>query len=213
MTPVARRGMMLVIASPSGAGKSSISRAVMATDENIRLSVSVTTRAKRPSEVDHVHYHFIDRHEFERMRAEGELLEWAEVHGILYATPRAHVEEQLAAGKDILFDIDYQGTQQLYRASRADMVTVFILPPSIRELRHRLERRAEDGTDVIMRRLRNARVEMDHWSEYDYVLINDDLNRSVDAVRAILAAGRTAGSRLTQMASFVKDLQNQIDSL
>ena len=166
-----RRGLMFVLSSPSGAGKTTLSRSLLAREQNrpealdappIVMSISVTTRAKRPSEVDHVHYHFIDRHEFERMRAEGELLEWAEVHGNLYATPRAHVEEQLAAGKDILFDIDYQGTQQLYRASRADMVTVFILPPSIRELRHRLERRAEDGSDVIMRRLRNARVEMDH---------------------------------------------------
>jgi guanylate kinase len=213
MAPIARRGIMLVIASPSGAGKSSISRAVMATDENIQLSVSVTTRAKRPSEVDHVHYHFIAPREFERMRADGELLEWAEVHGNLYATPRAHVEEQLSAGKDILFDIDYQGTLQLYKACRDDMITVFILPPSIRELRQRLERRAEDKTDTIMRRLKNARVEMDHWSEYDHVIINEDLDRSVEMVRAILAAGRNEGRRFTQMGAFVKDLQSQIDSL
>jgi guanylate kinase len=213
MAIVARRGIMLVIASPSGAGKSSISRAVMATDSNIQLSVSITTRAKRPSEVDHVHYHFISKREFERMRADGELLEWAEVHGNLYATPRAHVEEQLAAGKDILFDIDYQGTLQLYKSSRADMVTVFILPPSIKELRQRLERRAEDGSDTIMRRLKNARIEMEHWSEYDHVIINEDLDRSVEAVRAILAAGRSEGKRLIQMGSFVRDLQNQIDSL
>jgi guanylate kinase len=213
MATVARRGIMLVIASPSGAGKSSISRAVMATDPDIQLSVSVTTRKKRPSEVDHVHYHFIQKREFERMRADGELLEWAEVHGNLYATPRAHVEERLSAGKDILFDIDYQGTLQLYKSSRADMVTVFILPPSIKELRQRLERRAEDGADTINKRLKNARVEMEHWAEYDHVLINDDLDRSVEAVRAILAAGRSAGRRLTQMGSFVRDLQNQIDSL
>lgn len=213
MAPIARRGIMLVIASPSGAGKSSISRAVMATDDNIQLSVSVTTRAKRPSEVDHVHYHFITPREFERMRTDGELLEWAEVHGNLYATPRAHVEEQLSAGRDILFDIDYQGTLQLYKGCRDDMITVFILPPSIRELRQRLERRAEDGTDTIMRRLKNARVEMDHWSEYDHVIINEDLDRSVEMVRAILAAGRNEGRRFTQMGAFVKDLQSQIDSL
>ncbi|MEQ1900284.1 MAG: guanylate kinase [Devosia sp.] len=210
---IARRGIMLVIASPSGAGKTSISRAVMATDPNIQLSVSVTTRPKRPSEVDHVHYHFIGKREFERMRADGELLEWAEVHGNLYATPRAHVEELLASGKDILFDIDYQGTLQLYRASRPDMVTVFILPPSIRELRQRLERRAEDGADTITKRLKNARIEMDHWAEYDHVIVNDDLDSSVETVRAILAAGRSAGRRLIQMQSFVRDLQNQIDSL
>jgi guanylate kinase len=213
MAPIARRGIMLVIASPSGAGKSSISRAVMAQDDNIQLSVSVTTRAKRKSEVDHVHYHFIGQREFERMRADGELLEWAEVHGNLYATPRAHVEERLSAGRDILFDIDYQGTLQLYKACRDDMVTVFILPPSIRELRQRLERRAEDGADTIMRRLKNARVEMEHWSEYDYVIINEDLDRSVEAVRGILAAGRSEGRRFTQMGAFVKDLQGQIDSL
>jgi len=210
---IARRGVMLVIASPSGAGKTSISRAVMATDPGIELSVSVTTRAKRHSEVEGVHYHFISIREFERMRADGELLESAEVHGNLYATPRARVEQTLAAGRDILFDIDYQGTLQLYEKCRADMVTVFILPPSIRELRARLERRAEDGQDVIMRRLKNARIEMEHWSDYDHVIVNEDLEQSVEKVRAILSAARSAGRRLTQMGSFVKDLQNQIDSL
>jgi len=204
---------MLVIASPSGAGKTSISRAVMSTDPGIELSVSVTTRARRPSEVDGVHYHFIPVEEFERMRADGELLESAEVHGNLYATPRARVEQTLASGRDILFDIDYQGTMQLYEKCRSDMVTVFILPPSIAELRARLERRAEDGPDAIRRRLKNARVEMEHWLEYDHVIINEDLEQSVDKVRAILSAARTTGHRLTQIGSFVKDLQNQIDSL
>lgn len=211
--PVARRGVMLVIASPSGAGKTSISRAMLASDPEIELSVSVTTRTKRLSEVDGVHYHFIPVAEFERLRAEGELLEWAEVHGNLYATPRANVEQRLAAGRDILFDIDWQGTLQLYKRCRSDMVTVFILPPSIRELRQRLERRAEDGPEVIKRRLANARLEMEHWSEYDHVIINEDLEHSVDQVRAVLLGARTSGRRLTQMASFVKDLQNQIDSL
>lgn len=210
---IARRGVMLVIASPSGAGKTSISRAVMATDPGIELSVSVTTRAKRHSEVEGVHYHFIPVKEFERMRAEGELLEWAKVHDNLYATPRARVEQTLASGRDILFDIDYQGTLQLYEKCRADMVTVFILPPSIKELRARLERRAEDGQDVIMRRLKNARIEMEHWSDYDHVIVNEDLEQSVEKVRSILSAARTSGRRLTQMGSFVRDLQNQIDSL
>lgn len=210
---VARRGIMLVIASPSGAGKSSISRAVMAADSNIELSVSVTTRQRRHSEADGVHYHFISVREFERMRADGELLEWAEVHGNLYATPRARVEQRLAAGGDILFDIDWQGTLQLYEQCRPDMVTVFILPPSIRELRARLERRAEDGPEVIRRRLKNARIEMEHWHEYDHVIINDDLGQSVETVQAILRGARVAGPRLTQMGSFVRDLQNQIDSL
>jgi guanylate kinase len=210
---IARRGVMLVIASPSGAGKSSISRAVIASDDNIQLSVSVTTRAKRPSEVEGVHYHFIPVKEFERMRADGELLEWAQVHDNLYATPRARVEQTLAAGRDILFDVDFQGTRQLYEKCRADMVTVFILPPSIKELRARLERRAEDGPDVIHRRLKNARIEMDHWSEYDHVIVNADLEESVANVRDILSGARTTGRRLTQMGSFVRDLQDQIDSL
>jgi guanylate kinase len=210
---VARRGVMLVVASPSGAGKTSISRAVLATDPNIELSVSVTTRAKRHSEVDGVHYHFISVKEFERMRAEGELLEWAEVHGNLYATPRAKVEQTLASGRDILFDIDWQGTLQLYEKARADMVTVFVLPPSIKELRVRLERRAEDGEDVIRRRLKNARIEMEHWREYDHIIVNSDLDESVETVRAILSGARTEAHRLTQMPSFVRDLQDQIDSL
>ena len=210
---IARRGVMLVIASPSGAGKTSISRAVMATDPGIELSVSVTTRGRRHSEMEGVHYHFVSVAEFERMRADGELLEWAKVHDNLYATPRARVEQTLSGGRDILFDIDYQGTLQLYEKCRADMVTVFILPPSIKELRARLERRAEDGQDVIMRRLKNARIEMEHWSDYDHVIINEDLEQSVEKVRSILSAARTAGRRLTQMGSFVRDLQNQIDSL
>jgi guanylate kinase len=209
----ARRGVMLVIASPSGAGKSSISRAVMSSDRNIELSVSVTTRAKRPSEAEGVHYHFISIQDFERMRADGELLEWAEVHGNLYGTPRARVEQRLASGGDILFDVDWQGTLQLYRSSRSDMVTVFILPPTIKELRARLERRAEDGTDVILRRLKNARLEMEHWNEYDHVIVNRDLEESVAEVRAILSAARSTGRRMTQIGSFVRDLQNQIDAL
>lgn len=209
----ARRGVMMVLASPSGAGKSSISRAIFAEDPNISLSVSVTTRARRPDEKDGVHYHFIDVPAFERMRAEGELLESAEVHGNFYGTPRAHVEEKLSAGRDILFDIDWQGTQQLLTKARADMVTIFILPPSIRELRKRLERRAQDSKETIETRLKNARAEMEHWSEYDYVLVNEDLDQSCARVRAILGAARQRRDRFTQLQSFVKDLQNQIDSL
>ena len=208
-----RRGVMLVIASPSGAGKSSISRALFGADPNIKLSVSVTTRARRTDEVDGKHYHFIDIPTFKQMQANGELLESAEVHGNFYGTPRARVEEQLAAGNDILFDIDYQGTLQLYRNSRKDMVTVFILPPTIRELRARLERRAQDSAGTIEKRLRNAKVEMQHYSEYDYIIINDDLEASTQKVRSILAAARLARPRLTQLDNFVKDLQNQIDSL
>lgn len=208
-----RRGVMLVIASPSGAGKSSISRSLFGQDPNIRLSVSVTTRARRTDEVEGTHYYFVDVPTFNRMKADGELLEWAQVHDNFYGTPRARVEEQLAAGNDILFDVDYQGTLQLYEKSRQDMVTVFILPPTIRELRARLERRAQDSVGTIEKRLRNAKIEMQHYSEYDYIIINDDLEASTQKVRSILAAARLARPRLIQLDSFVKDLQNQIDSL
>src|SRR3569623_763932 len=167
MAELARCGVMMVLASPSGAGKSSSSRAIFAQDPNISLSVSVTTRARRTDEIDGRDYHFIDVAEFQRMRANDELLESAEVHGNFYGTPRAHVEEKLAQGRDILFDIDYQGTLQLLERARPDMVTIFILPPSIRELRKRLERRAQDSKAVIDRRLRIARIEMNHYDEYD----------------------------------------------
>lgn len=208
-----RRGVMLVIASPSGAGKSSISRSLFQQDTNITLSVSVTTRARRSDEVDGTHYHFIDVPTFKRLRDEDGLLESAEVHGNFYGTPRAKVEEQLAAGKDMLFDVDYQGTLQLYEKCREDMVTVFILPPTISELRTRLERRAQDSVGTIEKRLRNARVELDHASEYDYVIINSDLGQSVQKVTSILAAARLRRERQTNLTSFVKDLQSQIDSL
>jgi guanylate kinase len=209
----ARRGVMLVLASPSGAGKSSITRTLFGEESQIRLSVSVTTRARRTDEVEGKHYFFIDIPKFEQMRDEGELLEWARVHDNFYGTPRAHVEEQLAAGNDILFDIDYQGTLQLYKKCRDDMVTVFILPPSIKELRSRLERRAQDSKEAIGRRLKNAKLEMAHYSEYDYVIVNEDLEDSTRRVRSILASARLARPRLTQLDNFVRDLQNQIDSL
>ncbi|RDE09863.1 guanylate kinase [Pelagibacterium lacus] len=208
-----RRGVMLVIASPSGAGKSSISRALFAQDPNIRLSVSVTTRARRTDEIDGTHYHFIDVPAFEKMREAGDLLEWAEVHGNYYGTPGSKVEERLSTGKDILFDIDYQGTLQLYENCREDMVTVFILPPSIAELRARLERRAQDSSGTIEKRLRNARKEMEHYSEYDYVLVNEDLEQSVQMVRSILAAARLQRGRQTRLDGFVEDLKVQIDAL
>lgn len=205
-----RRGVMLVLASPSGAGKSSISRALFGADPNIKLSVSVTTRARRTDEIDGKHYHFIDVPTFEQMRRDDGLLESAEVHGNFYGTPRARVEEQLSAGNDILFDIDYQGTLQLYEKCRADMVTVFILPPSIKELRARLERRAQDSVGTIEKRLKNARREMDHYNEYDYVLVNEDLELSVARVRAILASARLDRKRQSDLDTFVRELQNQI---
>jgi guanylate kinase len=202
-----RRGVLLVLSSPSGAGKSSITRALMQEEhERLFLSISVTTRAKRPSEVDAVHYHFIDPVRFASMRQGGELLEWAEVHGNLYATPRAPVEAALARGQDVLFDIDWQGTQQLDAALPEDVVTVFILPPTMRELQARLERRAEDNPKVIANRLANATSEIAHWTEYDYVVINDDLERAVSAVRCILAAERLKRARQTGMPAFVAGL-------
>jgi guanylate kinase len=210
---LARRGVMMVLASPSGAGKSSISRAIFEQDPNISLSVSVTTRARRTDEIDGKHYHFIDVAEFHRMRAAGELLESAEVHSNFYGTPRARVEEKLSQGRDILFDIDYQGTLQLLENARADMVTIFILPPSIKELRKRLERRAQDSKGTIEKRLKNARIEMDHFDEYDFVIVNRDLEESVQKVRTILAAARLERERYKGLTPFVRRLQKQIDSL
>jgi guanylate kinase len=173
----------------------------------------VTTRARRTDEIEGKHYHFIDIAEFHRMQAAGELLESAEVHGNFYGTPASRVEERLSQGRDILFDIDYQGTLQLYEKCRADMVTIFILPPSIKELRKRLERRAQDSADTIDKRLRNARIEMAHYREYDYVLVNEDLEDSTGRVRTILAAARLARSRFNQLDDFVRGLQEQIDAL
>jgi guanylate kinase len=210
---LARRGVMMVLASPSGAGKSSISRAIFEQDPNISLSVSVTTRARRTDEIDGKHYHFIDVAEFHRMRDAGELLESAEVHSNFYGTPRARVEEKLSQGRDILFDIDYQGTLQLLEKVRADMVTIFILPPSIKELRKRLERRAQDSKGTIEKRLKNARIEMDHFDEYDFVIVNRDLEESVQKVRTILAAARLERERYKGLSAFVRRLQKQIDGL
>jgi guanylate kinase len=213
MAELARRGAMMLLASPSGAGQSAISRAIFEQEPLISVSVSVTTRARRTDEIDGKHYHFIGIPTFERMRAGGELLESAEVHGNFYGTPRAHVEEKLAAGRDILLDIDYQGTLQLLDKVREDMVTVFILPPSIKELKARLERRAQDSKAVIQRRLKNARLEMEHFDEYDFVIVNRDLEESVQKVRTILAAARLERTRYRGLPGFVRRLQKQIDSL
>lgn len=208
-----RRGIMLVIASPSGAGKTSITRALMARNPDLALSVSVTTRQKRRDEVEGVHYYFISVPEFERRRAEGLLLESAKVHDNYYGTPKSEVEERIARGQDVLFDIDWQGTRQLYEKCRNDMVTVFILPPSIAELKARLERRAQDSAEVIARRLKNAREEMDHWAEYDHVIVNRDLEESVATVATILNSARTARPRQQDLGDFVRDLQRQIDAI
>ncbi|MCB1446048.1 MAG: guanylate kinase, partial [Rhizobiaceae bacterium] len=175
---IARRGLMLVISSPSGAGKSTIARNILEADRQMSLSVSVTTRARRPSEIEGVHYHFVSHKEFERLRSSDSLLESAEVHGNFYGTPREPVETAMSEGRDMLFDIDWQGAQQLQDKMPADVVSIFILPPTMEELQSRLNRRAEDSADVIAMRLKNAREEIGHWREYDYVVVNDDLDRA-----------------------------------
>ena len=202
----ARRGLMLILSSPSGAGKSTLTRTLSQKETNLDLSVSVTTRARRPSEIEGVHYHFIEREVFDGLRQRDELLESAEVHGNGYGTPRKPVEEALKAGRDVLFDIDYQGTQQILEKAREDVVAIFILPPSMAELRSRLVRRAEDAPEVIAKRLANARDEIARWSVYDYVIINDDLGAAYESVRAILVAERLKRARATGMAAFVDKL-------
>lgn len=203
----ARRGLMFVLSSPSGAGKSTIARSLLESDRELTLSVSVTTRERRGNEIDGVHYKFVSDKQFLALRQENELLEWAEVHGNSYGTPRAPVEEALSKGRDVLFDIDWQGTLQLYDAARVDVVSVFILPPSMAELKARLERRAEDSANAIAHRLENAREEIDHWREYDYVLVNDDLDQTFHQVEKILAAERMRRERNIGMGWFVSQLQ------
>jgi guanylate kinase len=186
-----RRGLMFVLSSPSGAGKTTLTRMLLEDEKkHVELSVSVTTRAKRASEIEGRHYFFIERKRFDEMAKGGELLEWAEVHGNGYGTPKKSVAKFLRAGKDVIFDIDWQGTLQLYKAARKDVVGVFVLPPTALDLRERLARRAEDNQEVIERRLRNAVEELEHWREYDYILVNDDLDRTFRALKAILAAER-----------------------
>ncbi|MCA3654686.1 MAG: guanylate kinase [Methylobacterium sp.] len=210
----ARRGVMLVISSPSGAGKSALSRALLDKDregrQQIVLSVSVTTRAKRASEIDGVHYHFVDIETFERMRDRGALLEWAEVHGNFYATPRKPVEAALTDGRDVLFDIDVQGTLQLYRTMRDDVVSVFILPPSIAELQNRLRRRAEDAEAVIQRRLHTAERELEAWQDYDYVLVNEDLDTCFQQLESILESERLKRVRNPALAGRLAILQQDL---
>ncbi len=203
---IARRGLMLVISSPSGAGKSTIARNLLEADSGISLSISVTTRQRRPSEIAGRHYHFIDRAEFEMLRDSDALLEWAEVHGNFYGTPRKPVEEAMAAGRDMLFDIDWQGAQQLQEKMAADVVSIFILPPSMTELQSRLHRRAEDTEEVIATRLANSRAEIEHWHEYDYVILNDDLDAAFDAVQSIVKAERLRRDRRHGMFDFVTRL-------
>jgi len=209
--PSHRRGIVLILSSPSGAGKTTLTRMLLQDRGlDLTLSISVTTRARRSSEVDGIHYSFISERRFAAMRDAGELLEWAEVHGNFYGTPRAPVEEILAQGRDCLFDIDYQGTRQVREKMGADAVTVFILPPSMVELRARLERRAEDSRDVIARRLENARKEIARWKDYDYVIVNDDLQRAFEDLIAILRAERQRRPRRDkEIEQFVAQLLSE----
>jgi guanylate kinase len=204
---LARRGLMLVLSSPSGAGKTTLSREILEEDPGIELSISVTTRKQRPGEIDGRHYHFIDRSQFDAMVAANDLLEWAEVFGNCYGTPRQPVEAALAAGRDVMFDVDWQGTQQLREKAPKDLVSVFVLPPSIPELRRRLHSRAQDSEEVIQGRMAEAADEMSHWGEYDYVIVNHDFERALEEVRAILAAERLKRERRTGLSAFVRSLQ------
>lgn len=206
---IRRRGLMLVLSSPSGAGKSTIARNLIESDQGFELSVSVTTRPRRGSEIDGIHYHFRSRREFELLRDNDELLEWAEVHGNFYATPREPAERAMSEGRDMLFDIDWQGAKQLKERMRGDIVSVFILPPSMKELKARLKRRAEDQEQVIETRLKNARTEIEHWTEYDFVIINDDLDRAFTEVRAIVAAERLRRDRRPGLFDFVSGLLDE----
>jgi guanylate kinase len=206
---IRRRGLMLVLSSPSGAGKTSIARRLLELEPALRLSVSVTTRPRRASEVEGVDYRFIDAPTFRAMVARGELLEHAEVYDHAYGTPRAAVQEALAAGRDMLFDIDWQGAQQLREVARDDMVSVFILPPSTPELERRLRRRAQDPEAVVAKRLAQVAADVTHWAEYDYVVINYDLDESVCQVRAILAAERLRRQRQPGLTEFVGQFRSQ----
>jgi guanylate kinase len=199
---------MMILSSPSGAGKTTLTQMLLQTRElDLTLSVSVTTRRRRSSEVDGIHYTFISKAKFEQMRDSGELLEWAEVHGNFYGTPREPAEEVLGQGRDMVFDIDYQGTRQVREKCADDAVTIFILPPSMKDLRARLERRAEDRGDVIEARLQEARNEIHHWAEYDYVLINDDLQRAFCELCAIHLAERRRTKRGREgIEAFVESL-------
>ena len=203
---LARRGLMFILSSPSGAGKTTISRMLLDADEEIRLSVSVTTRPPRPGEVEGIHYHFVSEAEFDRLVEEDDFYEWAHVFGYRYGTPKGRIRNALKGGQDFLFDIDWQGTQQLYQKDQQDVVRVFILPPSIAELRRRLESRATDSVEVIDARMERARSEISHWDAYDYVVINDDMAGCFAKVREILDAERMKRQRQTGLIPFVRKL-------
>jgi guanylate kinase len=207
---LARRGLMFVLSSPSGAGKTTLTRLLVQKEPNIELSISVTSRQRRPNEVNGVHYHFVSREKFEAMRDAGELMEWAEVHGNYYATPRGAVEKALAKGRDVLFDIDYQGTRQLKKIAPNDVVSIFILPPSIAEMKRRIRGRASEDEATVRKRLQTAKEELLQWGEYDYVVINDDLEAAFSDIHSILAAERMKRARRTGVEAFARKLQSKL---
>ncbi len=206
--PIRRRGLMLVLSSPSGAGKTTISRLLLPADDQIALSVSATTRPMRPNEIDGVDYHFVDQDTFDAMVVDDEFLEHANVFGHSYGTPRAAVEEALEAGDDVLFDIDWQGTQQLAEKAPNDLVRIFILPPSTEELERRLRNRAQDPEEVLQGRMAKAADEMSHWAEYDYIIVNNDVAESLTQVQAILTAERLKRERRVDLHEFVERLRH-----
>ena len=208
---VERRGLMFVLSSPSGAGKTTLSRLLMERMPDMRMSVSVTTRQKRPGEVEGRDYHFVDKARFLAMERNGELLEWATVFDNLYGTPRKPVEEALTMGHDVLFDIDWQGTQQLRQRARSDVVSVFLLPPSAEALEKRLHSRAQDTDDVIRGRMSRASHEMSHWAEYDYVVVNSDLDVAYSMIESILQVERLRRERQMWLSQFVRTLQRQLE--
>jgi guanylate kinase len=209
-TDIPRRGLLLVLSSPSGAGKTTLSRRLLAADSNVIMSVSVTTRAPRPGEVNGKDYHFISQEEFARLRDRGELLEYAEVFGNFYGTPKRAVLEALQAGRDVLFDIDWQGTQQLAQAMEEDLVRIFILPPSAEELRERLIGRAQDSASTVAKRMARAADEISHWPEYDYVIVNDNLDVASAEIEAIIRAERLRRRRRTGLTQFVRRLTKNL---
>jgi len=201
-----RRGLLIVLSSPSGAGKSTISRLLLSSDDDVSMSISATTRPMRPGETDGVDYHFVSDGEFDRMVEAGEFVEWAHVFGHRYGTPKAPVKQALRQGRDILFDIDWQGARQLEPDFGEHLVTIFLLPPSMRELEHRLHTRGQDSDEVIADRMRRAADEIDHWAEYEYVLVNRDMDACLAQVRAIVSAERSRRVRQTGLVEFVRDL-------
>jgi guanylate kinase len=207
---IERRGLLMVLSSPSGAGKTTLARRLVETDAEIAMSVSVTTRPPRPGETDGRDYHFIDDKRFVRMREGDELLEWARVFDNLYGTPRAPVEAAIKSGRDILFDIDWQGAQQLSEKMKHDVVRVFILPPSVTALERRLQRRAQDSVEVVRRRMEAASAEISHWPEYDYVIVNADIDGSLAGLKAILTAERLKRERLDGLSAFVREMQKTL---